>query len=85
MHAGRLGAKLKKKKRNMQEEIRGMKIAPNKKSQERGKEGRKGRGKKRQTESMICAGARRREWRWNNYKGGQSIRFPQRYTDASTG
>lgn len=56
-----------------------------KKKRENRQRGDKGQQKARETESMIGARARRREWRWNNYKGGQSIRFPQRNTDASTG
>lgn len=37
----------------------------------------KGQENERKTESKIGSKGRRRERRWNNYKGGQSIRFPQ--------
>ncbi len=74
------GAKLKKKK--LTNTNRGKKIAW--KAKEKGGKGGGGRGREREkkTESMIGARARRRQWRWNNYKGGQSIRFPQRNTDV---
>lgn len=59
------------------------------KQQEIRKEGIKGSRKQKETLRMIGVIARWREWMWNHYKGGQSIRFSHRKktqnTAASTG
>lgn len=48
------------------------------KQQEISKEGIKGSRKQKETLRMIGAIARWREWMWNHYKRGQSIRFSHR-------